>query len=70
VIQLGKNQTFDAPQGVFVFAGPVECERQIYLKGSFITSQDTIKSLEKGTLLLSFTQRGRGLSHIQDRLSN
>lgn len=62
IIQIGKNQTFDIPLGVFIFQGQIEHESQIYVKGDFITSPSTIKSLDKATLLLSFAPRARGIS--------
>ena len=64
VVQIGRNQTFDVPVGVFIFQGQIEHESQIYVKGDFITSPSTIKSLDKATLLLSFVPKGRGLSLV------
>lgn len=66
IMKVGEQMS--SPEGAFVFTGEVECDRNIYIKGNFISKGKTFKALTSGVVVLIFKVVG-GIKGADERMS-
>lgn len=51
---LKSQEKVSAPSGAFVFTGQVDCDRNIYVKGNFISKGTSFKAITGNVVILLF----------------